>query len=557
MLLSTGDVADFVRTIPVVVITAIASSLFVALILIPTLGRYLLTTKTKESNGKRAIHLITSIVKSPKISLSVCALLLTVIAGSQGWVGHEFFPKTSRTTAYLDIKLPAGSSYKNTLKHVIATEEKLRAFTEITDIASFVGYSGPGFYYNLNALPRQKHIARIAFHTKEGTNTKALIHTLNTQLGGTHNHVYIQAKQLGQGPPIDSPIEIFVDGNDRQQLALASEKVQQLLLEHPQAINARILYGEKITAMKYHFDRIKMIEAGIENQDISSYLQWLSEGVLATTISDNGYSVPVYIRESNNQTNSSDKLASITLINERGQWPISLFAQPYFSTESPHLFRRNMKSSLAIRADLAQGANDGMLGAIANDLNTIASDYNVAINYGGEGEESSEANSAIMKALPAGLLLLICCLLAQFGSIRLTFIILLSIPMAVLGIYPGLALSGTSFGFMALLGVLGLVGVVVNNGIVLIDKILSECKLGEQLETAIINAVTLRMRPIILSTLTTVVGLLPLAYSTSPLWPPLAWAMISGMIFSTLLTLVVIPCTTKLIWENNLSKTEF
>ena len=362
--------------------------------------------------------------------------------------------------------------------------------------------------------------------------------------------LYIRAKELGQGPPIDSPIEIFVGGNDRKQLVQASEQIRDLLIAHEQTLNSRILYNERVTAMKYRFDRLEMNKAGISNQYISSYLQWVSEGLLATVINDNGYAVPVYIRAAEQETTNSSDLASITLVNERGQWPISLFAQPYFSTEPPQLFRRNMQASMAVRADLLVGVKDEVvLQSLAAKLHVIADDFNVAITYGGEGEESSDANSAIMKALPVGLLLLVTCLLAQFGSIRLTLIILLSIPMAILGIYPGLALSGKAFGFMALLGVLGLVGVVVNNGIVLIDKFLAEIKQGAKLEAALINAVTLRLRPILLSTLTTVLGLLPLAYSSSPLWPPLAWAMMSGMIFSTLLTLVVVPCATKLVWR--------
>ncbi|WP_064435289.1 efflux RND transporter permease subunit [Pseudoalteromonas neustonica] len=555
MLLATGDVADFVRTIPVVVITGIASSLFVALILVPALGRHLLKVKSSHTGSELGIRFIEKIISAPKTSLLFCFIILAGLSGSQAWVGNEFFPTTSRTTAYIDIELPAGSSYQSTLTQVKMTEKLLRGNESITDIASFIGYSGPGFYYNLNTLPRQKHMARIAFHTKHGANTRDVVRSLNTALDGWQSNAYIRAKELGQGPPIDSPIEIFINGNDRKQLAQASEKIRELLIAHDQTINSRILYNERVTAMKYRFDRIEMNKAGISNQDIGSYLQWLSEGYLATVINDNGYAVPVYIKASEKDTTHSSNLTSITLVNERGQWPISLFAQPYFSSESPQLFRRNMQASMAVRADLLVGANDdSVLESLAINLKTISDDFNVEISFGGEGEESSDANSAIMKALPVGLLLLVTCLLAQFGSIRLTFIILLSIPMAVLGIYPGLALSGKAFGFMALLGVLGLVGVVVNNGIVLIDKFLSEINQGQKLEAALINSVILRIRPILLSTLTTVLGLLPLAYSSSPLWPPLAWAMMSGMIFSTLLTLIVVPCATKLVWSKKQTK---
>ena len=163
------------------------------------------------------------------------------------------------------------------------------------------------------------------------------------------------------------------------------------------------------------------------------------------------------------------------------------------------------------------------------------------VSFGGDAEGSGEANAEMMRNLPMGLLLLLGVLLAEFNSFRKVAIIMVTVPLAAAGVVPGLLIGGQPFGFMSLLGVIALVGIVVNNAIVLLEVVDSRRQAGADMAEALQDAVSRRIRPILLTTATTVAGLLPLALSSSTLWPPLASAMISGLISSTLLTLVVVP----------------
>jgi multidrug efflux pump subunit AcrB len=174
-------------------------------------------------------------------------------------------------------------------------------------------------------------------------------------------------------------------------------------------------------------------------------------------------------------------------------------------------------------------------------LQTTPMPPGTSIEVAGAAEKSSEANSALFRALPFGLGLLVAVLLLEFNSFRRVAIILVTVPLAITGIVPGLLVGREPFGFMSLLGVFALSGIVVNNAIVLVDRIDCMRTEGRQLEEAIAAAVNQRTRPIILTSATTILGLLPLALSDSNLWPPLAWAMISGLIGSTGLTLLVAP----------------
>lgn len=165
----------------------------------------------------------------------------------------------------------------------------------------------------------------------------------------------------------------------------------------------------------------------------------------------------------------------------------------------------------------------------------------VTLQLGGDAEGSADANRAILKSVPIGVMLLLLFMLVQFNSFRRLTIILATIPLAAVGIIPGLVLSDQPFGFQSLLGVIALIGIVVNNAIVLLDVVDARLREGANIDSAVAQSIDARTAPILLTTATTVLGLLPLAFSASTLWPPMAWAIISGLLMSTLLTLIVIP----------------
>jgi len=184
-------------------------------------------------------------------------------------------------------------------------------------------------------------------------------------------------------------------------------------------------------------------------------------------------------------------------------------------------------------------------GNVTSDLQRRLKDLTlppgIQLEFGGKLESSGDANDALFSAMPVGIVLLLVFLLLQFNSFRRLSMVLVTVPLAATGVIPGLLLTDNPFGFTALLGVVALVGIVVNNAIVLIDVLDRNLEVGMPLEQAIADAVGRRTRPILLTTLTTVAGLLPMTLTESTLWPPMAWSIISGLSASTLLTLMVVP----------------
>jgi multidrug efflux pump subunit AcrB len=222
--------------------------------------------------------------------------------------------------------------------------------------------------------------------------------------------------------------------------------------------------------------------------------------------------------------------------------PISLFAKQYVVGSELRFIHCNLRSALLIKADLLTGTDDDGINQLPPKVSKVAMRHGASIDLGGE-------------AVLVGLILPIGSLVAQFRSIRLALIILLTVPpVAASGVFPALLLSGVSFGFMSLLGLLGLVGIVVNNGIVLIDRMLPNTKKGQSLNQSIVNVFTMRFHAVLLTSLTTIVGMISLAVSTRRLRPTLAWTTIGGRLFLTLLTLVVFTCCARLICTDKFMK---
>jgi multidrug efflux pump subunit AcrB len=185
--------------------------------------------------------------------------------------------------------------------------------------------------------------------------------------------------------------------------------------------------------------------------------------------------------------------------------------------------------------------------SLTHQLETIAEKHQITLEFGGEAEESSSSNDALLKTLPIGAILLFSALILQFNSFRIAGLIMLTIPLAMIGVKPTLAIVGVNFGFMSVLGLLALTGIVVNTAIILIDTVLVKIKVeNSSLITAIELAIKERFRPVLLTACTTITGMIPLTSPSSPLWPPMAWTIIGGLITSTILTLIVLPACLKL-----------
>ncbi|MEN8165531.1 MAG: efflux RND transporter permease subunit, partial [Acidobacteriota bacterium] len=263
--------------------------------------------------------------------------------------------------------------------------------------------------------------------------------------------------------------------------------------------------------------------------------------------------VPIVIRSSAGETTAAEDLQGLDVARPAGgAVPLAQVARIEADWRPAAIKHRNRRRMVTVSSQLAEGFTfSDVLQAFGPRLEALELPEGVTVGLGGDAEGSNEANAAMVRTMPIGILILLGVLLAEFNSFRRVMIILVTVPLAAAGVIPGLLISGQPFGFMSLLGVIALVGIVVNNAIVLLEVVDGRRREGATVDEALGDAVVLRIRPILLTTATTVAGLLPLALSSSTLWPPLASAMISGLLASTLLTLVVVPALYRVLFSGN------
>ena len=360
--------------------------------------------------------------------------------------------------------------------------------------------------------------------------------------------VDIVAGTLAQGPPRTAPVEVRIQHENDQTRLAATEQIFQYIKAIPGAVDVRHDMDLGTPVVRVIVDDATAARYGLTRADVANTLFARSFGLPTQQYRQEREPVPIVLRSADGTRSDLSALLSSYVYNASGDAiPLSLVARVEADWQAASIQHRNGMRLYSVTAGLDQGYSFSQILDVLNvKLDEQPLPAGTRIELGGDLESAGDANQAILNTAPIGILVLLFFLLLQFNSYRRVGIILLTVPLAAVGIFPGLVLSGSPFGFQPLLGVIALVGIVVNNAIVLLDLIDTRLKSGDDIQAAVNEAVTRRFRPIVLTTATTVAGLLPLALSSSTLWPPMAWAIISGLLASTIQTLLVVPAVCRL-----------
>lgn len=551
LLLSKGATADFTRGIPVMIMLTLSISYLLAVSLAPLLAARFLkpTTASRtawvESLGRALAQLSN---RYPKL-LAISGLTLPVLSVFLMPLLHlQFFPNADRPQVVVEMFLPEGTdiAYTNALAQDLETE--LRARPGVLSIHRFVGDTGPGFYYNLPHATQAPNRARLVVNMQALEQTDGLIDWVRTRVASGYPEMEVVAGTLAQGPPRAAPVEVRIYNNDDEARLFAAEHVFSILKGIPGAVDVRHDIDTGTPVLRVEVDDASAQRYGLGRTDIAQTLFARSLGLTIEQYRQELDPLPIVLRSDEGSRLSVAQLLSTYVFNARNEpVPLSVVSAAKADWQVASINHRNGTRVLSITSGLAQAYSFSQIVDVLNQrLAAEPLPAGTRIEYGGDLESSGEANQAIFAVAPIGLLLLLFFLLLQFNSYKRVGIVLLTVPLAAAGIFPGLVLSNSPFGFQPLLGIIALVGIVVNNAIVLIDYIDQQLRSGASLSVAVDEAVARRTRPILLTSATTVTGLLPLALSSSTLWPPMAWAIISGLIASTALTLLVVPAVCRL-----------
>ncbi|MBS3804936.1 MAG: efflux RND transporter permease subunit [Oleiphilaceae bacterium] len=552
LLLSKGGTADFTRGVPVMIMLTLSVSYLLAVSVVPLLAARFLRPRPGSGGDVRPglARFLGGLVSRAPVALLVFSTLM--VAGSLAmapYLKQQFFPNADRPQVIVEMFMPEGTDQSRTSEAASELERALWSRPETTSVHRFVGFTGPSFYYNLLRFPQSPNRGRLVITTPELADTAPLINWLRNHAASEMPELELSLSVLGQGPPRTAPVEVRLQHVNDASRVEATEQVYRLLRQSPGAVDVRHDIDPGVASVAINVDDGMAARFGIDRADVAQSLYGQSFGVVAEQYRQEEDPIPLVLRSREGTGLSLERLLSINVYTDQGDAvPLSALTSTETLWQPAAYHLRNGTRVNTVSANLAVGASfNEVLARLEEELAKTPLPAASRMAYGGDAEGSSDANTAILTTAPVGILLLLFFLLLQFNSFRRVGIILLTVPLATVGIIPGLVLSGSPFGFQSLLGVIALVGIVVNNAIVLLDVMDRQLGKGEAIAEAVRIAVEQRTRPILLTTATTVAGLLPLAFSSSTLWPPMAWAIISGLLASTVLTLLVVPAICRLV----------
>ncbi|MFW5842610.1 MAG: efflux RND transporter permease subunit [Spirochaetota bacterium] len=556
LLLSRGATADFTSAIPRLVMLTIAVSFFFALTVTPTLGILVFRKKRNEKEHgmvKLALRISHIPARRPGLVVALASLAVGASFALTPFIGAQFFPSGDRNQLVLDVELPVGAHLLATNEIVSLLEREVAKREEVVQVAAFVGRSAPPFYYNIIAQSNAPHFGQLLVTTRTVEDVETLVEWSRSFAARELPGIIMIPRRLEQGPPVSAPVEIRLKSDNLVTLQEATLVTLEAVQRAPGAVDAYHDLSLGSLNLAYQIDDAAASRMRLGRVDVATTLLASTRGIGAGEIRREDQKVPVVVRSPMGEFTPVSQLESAGIWSPDGRIvPASAIGRTEAQLRPATIRRRDGVRTAGVYAQLAPGAAyNEVLAAVVPNLNLPEG---AIFEIGGAAEGSGDASNAIARGAYVGIAVLLFILIAQFRSFRKVGIVLVTIPLSAVGIIPGLVISRQPFGFMSMLGVIALVGIVVNNAIILIDVIDSRLKEGAALTEAVRLAVEERTRPIILTALTTIAGLVPLLYSSSSLWPPFASALISGLAASTALTILAVPALYVLLFRRAVAR---
>ncbi len=557
---------DIMGPIFVVITIALLSSWIIALSIITLFCVFFLKIKKREEgkesfldrliNGLKAKYkdlILVALNWKRTVLFGIVGLFVLSILGF-GLLAFVFFPDSDRNMITADVNLPEGTKIERTQEMVTAIETFMKSTLQVSDnnpdgIVDWSAYIGEGpSTYDLGYNPDEanSNYAHILINTSNFLVNNEMVKKLDSFSFNTFPNADIKVGLLGSGGG-GTPIEIKVSGDDPDKLAEISQTIKTKLFGISGTKNIKDDWGPKGKKFIIDIDQNKAQLAGVTNQDIATSLQTVLDGFTTGEYREEDKSIPIVMLSDQNKQQS---LASLETLNIYAQSsgksvPLLQVASIIPQWQYTRIKRLNLTRTINISSELTEGGNASAITAeITPWLEEQVAIWGSGYSYklGGDAESTAENMGAVASYLPLSAFIIVMLLIIQFNSFRKMVMIVCTIPLGIIGMVLGLLIFNVPFGFMAFLGVISLAGIVINNAIVLVDRIeIEENEIKRKPQDAIIAACLQRFRPILLATFTTVLGLIPLYLGGGEMWEPMAVTIMVGLLFGTVITLLFIP----------------
>ena len=473
-------------------------------------------------------------------------LALLLIAGAgMSLVQQQFFPTAARPELLVDLRLREGASFAATERAVRKLEDVLKQDKDIELFTAYTGGGSPRFY--ISVLPELPNpgFAQFVLRAK-GLKERERIRARLTQLfAGNIAFPELQGRvsRMEFGPPVGFPVQFRVMGPDAQQVREIAYRVRDIVAASPLVRDTQLDWNEQVRTLRVQVDQDKARRLGLSAGDIRTLLQSSMPGIPATQIRRGEELIDVVLRAPESERQAIERLGDTQLFAPNGATlPLSQVARIEPAFEEPVLWRRNRDLALTVRSDVVDGvqgpsASTQIWKQLAPVIATLPQDYRIEV--GGAIEESDKSNKALFAVFPVMIGVMLLLLMLQLQSFSRMGLVLLTAPLGIIGVVPALLMFGAPFGFVALLGVIALAGMIMRNSVILVDQIDQDIKGGMPAWEAIVDATVRRSRPVVLTAAAAVLAMIPLTRSV--FWGPMAIAIMGGLMIATALTLVFVP----------------
>jgi multidrug efflux pump subunit AcrB len=573
--MSPTTMGDIVGPIFVVITIALMSSWIIALTVITMFCYLFLKVEPKDSKKPSTIDKIINALKVYYKDLILVALtnkwkviigiFIAFFISLYGFtkVDFLFFPDSDRNMITIDVNLPLGTRIEQTQKVVEEIEQfmtdSLQTSKEkplgVVDWSSYVGQGPESYDLGYSQDEANSSYAHILVNTSSFNENNAMINKLDAFCFQSFPNADIKVGALGAGGGGD-PIEIKISGGNPDELAKIAESVKEKLFITSGTKNIKDNWGPKSKKFLIQIDQNRAQTAGISSQDIAVSLQTVLNGFNTGEYREDNKSIPILLRSGDSQQQT---LASLETLNAFAQStgksiPLLQVATIIPQWQYSKIQRLDLRRTVNITSQLGEGGNaNTIMSEVTPWLEEQIKKWPKGYVYelGGDAKSSAESMGSVISYLPLSGFIIVLLLIIQFNSFRKMGMVVLTIPLGVIGVVIGLLSFDEPFGFMPFLGVISLAGIVINNAIVLIDRMEIEQSLGRSNEDAVIAACLQRFRPILLATFTTVLGLIPLYLSGGEMWEGMAVSIMVGLLFGTVITLLFIPSLYSILFKIN------
>lgn len=533
----------------VVGITLIVSW-FVAVVFAPLLGMLLLVPPKNQGDASspggllRAYQgLLRGAIRMRWLTLAVTIGAFVIALYGLGLVPRQFFPASDRTDLLVDISLPQNASIHASAQEADRLDAVLAADPDVAHWSTYVGWGAVRYYLPLNVQLPNPFFTQAVVVAKDVAARERLEARLTQYLQEEVPQAVTRVSPLELGPPVGWPIQFRVMGEDLEKLRTIALELGQIVADHRGTRDVNYDWMEPGRQVRVRIDQDQLRRLGLSSAAVASALNTYVTGTVVTQVRDDIFLIDVVAREREGQRLSFSTLRTLELALPDGRTiPLDQVASFDYGQEYPMIWRRDRVPTLTVQADVVPGV---LPASVVADLTPAVESLAARlppgywVEVGGTVEESADSQASVMAVVPLMLLIMVSLLMFQLRRFALLVVVLSVVPLGLIGVVGALLIAQAPLGFVAILGVLALIGMIAKNSVILIDQIEQERATGKALQEAVIDASASRLRPILLTAMSTVLGLIPIAPTV--FWGPMAFAIMGGLLVASLLTLVFLP----------------